>query len=131
MKLVAVLSAALACAASANAQYFSEGWKPGQPVAPTEGAAAPAFTPGVQGQQGQVSSTLDFSKFFTSGPIGNLLAKAGVNLSQSFNSSAILAELWDPRVPLIHDDNFDELIVNEELTPEEEKSRTWFLVMYV
>jgi hypothetical protein len=30
---------------------------------------------------------------------------------------------------LITDDNFNELIVNEELTDEEEKHRVWLLIM--
>ena len=38
-------------------------------------------------------------------------------------------DVWDPRVQLVTDDNWDELIVNEELTEEEEERRTWFLVM--
>lgn len=129
MKPISLLCAALACAASANADYFSEGWKPGQAAAPTERAAQPVFTPGVQPEGGQAASPFDMSKLLTTGPIGNLLAKAGVNLSQALNTSAQLAELWDPRIPLIHDDNYDELIANEPLTPEEEAERTWFLVM--
>jgi hypothetical protein len=130
MKLVSLLCATLTCALSANAQYFSEGWKPGQRAAPTE-AAAPVFTPSASGQEGQPASPFDMSKMLSTGPIGSLLAKVGVNLSQNLNTSAQLAEIWDPRVPLIHDDNYNDIIVNEELTPEEEKARTWFLVMCV
>lgn len=134
MKLVAVLSTALVCAASASAQYFSEGWKPGQAAAaqPTHDAAAPVFTPGASPQQpAEATSPFDLSKILTTGPIGSLLAKAGVNLSASLNATAQLAELWDQRIPLIHDDNYDEFIVNEELTPEEEAKRVWFMIMYV
>ena len=63
----------------------------------------------------------------TSGPIGSLLARAGLNLSATPNITEL--DVWDPRVQLITDDNWDELIVNERLTEEEEERRTWFLVM--
>ncbi|EKM60062.1 uncharacterized protein PHACADRAFT_250926 [Phanerochaete carnosa HHB-10118-sp] len=127
MKVVAVVCAALACASSVHAQYFSEGWKPGQPaVSPTQDGAAPAFTPGAASPGTTGSGGFDLSKLFTSGPVGSLLAKAGVNLSAAMNTSV---DLWDMRIPLIHDDNYDELIVHEPLTPEEELNRTWFLVI--
>lgn len=130
MKL-AVVFTALACAASASADYFSEGWKPGQ-AAPTHVAPPPAFTPGAPAQEGEAAtSPFDIQKILTTGPIGSLLAKAGINLTQSLNASAQLAELWDPRIPFVHDDNFDELIVNEQLTPEEEAKRMWFMIMCV
>lgn len=70
-----------------------------------------------------------FAQRLANGPVGSLLAKAGLNLTAALNSSATLAELWDPRIPLIHDDNYDEVIVHEALTPEEEAARTWFLVI--
>lgn len=60
--------------------------------------------------------------------MGSLLGKVGVNLSAVFNATN---DIWDPRIPLITDDNYDEIIVNEPLTPEEEQKRTWFIVMYV
>ena len=135
MRVPAVVCAVLACAASVHAQYFSDGWKPGQPAAaPSQAAYAPDApdAPGAAAPtQGPAAGTFDISKILTSGPVGSLLAKAGRNLSASLNASQRMAELWDPRVPLIHDDNYDELIVNEPLTPEEEARRTWFLVMCV
>lgn len=133
MKLAAVLCTALACAASSSAQYFSDGWKPGQPAAhATHDAAAPVFTSGGQAQQpAEATSPFDMTKILSTGPIGSLLAKAGLNFSQTLNATEKLAEMWDPRIPLIHDDNYDEYIVNEELTPEEEAARVWFMIMCV
>ena len=124
MKVASLVLSSLTFVASASAQYFSEGWKPGQPAYGTA-EPAPAHTPGVPRADG--GSTFDLSKIFTSGPIGSLLAKAGVNLSAAGNVTQ--EELWDPRVPLITDDNYEEIIVNEQLTPEEEERRTWFIIM--
>ena len=38
---------------------------------------------------------------------------------------------WDERIPLITDENYGELIVNETLTAQEERERIWFLIVYV
>ncbi|GJE87291.1 hypothetical protein PsYK624_033740 [Phanerochaete sordida] len=129
MKATALFTAALAvCVAPAHAQYFSDGWQPGQPAqaaapTPAQGGAAPAYTPA------PAAGKFDFTKMIADGPVGGLLAKAGINLTTALNASAQLAELWDARIPLVHDDNWDELIVQETLTPEEEQRRTWFLVI--
>ena len=64
------------------------------------------------------------------GPLNSLLAKAGINLTASLEAAA-QTTLWDERIPLIHDDNFDEVIVHEQLTSEEEKDRLWSLLMCV
>lgn len=38
---------------------------------------------------------------------------------------------WDDRIPMITDNNFQQLIFNETFaTPEEEEARLWFLVVY-
>lgn len=135
MRARSLLCTALACAASVRAQYFSEGWRPGQPAAPaaTQGAGgAPAYRPGAQaGEAAPAVAPFDFKNMLATGPIGSLLAKAGVNLSQSLNTTEQMAQWWDPRIPLIHDDNYEEIIVREELTPAEEAVRTWFLIMCV
>ena len=128
MKLVSLLLGPVLLTASTSAQYFSEGWKPGQPAQGTQEAAAPAYTAGAvppSAQQGGSTGSFDLSKLFTSGPVGSLLAKAGLNFS-AVNGTE---EIWDTRIPLITDDNFDELIVNESLNSEEEAKRTWFLIM--
>lgn len=130
MKPTPVLFATLVLATSASAEYFSEGWKPGQAAYATKDAAPPVFTPGAQPPVGGGAQPASggLAGLFTSGPIASLLASAGVNLSAAVNTTE---QIWDPRVPLITDDNWDELIVNESLTKEEEERRTWFLVMYV
>jgi len=39
---------------------------------------------------------------------------------------------WDERIPMIRDDNFQQLIFNETFaTPEEEEARLWFLIVTV
>lgn len=123
------------CVAAVSAEYLSEGWKPGQ--APTSLVeVAPQFTPGAQPAGGDSPSTgrpkSGLTSFLTEGPVGSLLEKFGVNLSSSLAKAEAAAyyELWDKRIPLIHDDNYEEVIVNEPLTPEEEAERVWFLIMY-
>lgn len=38
---------------------------------------------------------------------------------------------WDERIPLITDSNYQDVIVNEELSTEEEEKRVWFLIITV
>jgi hypothetical protein len=112
---------------SVSAQYFSAGWSPGKPV---DNSAAEAWAPNQPppiGQHKPSSSNSGFSNFLTSGPLGSLLAIAGINLTQSLED----VTGWDKRIPMITDDNYDDIIVNESLTEQEEKDRVWFLVMYV
>ena len=51
------------------------------------------------------------------------------NLSDVVSRGAVSP--WDERIPFITDENFEELIVNEPLTEQEEKDRLWFIVMCV
>jgi hypothetical protein len=53
----------------------------------------------------------------------------GINITERV--ALTQANLWDERILLITDDNFQELIVREPLTEEEEKTRVWATVMYV
>lgn len=48
-----------------------------------------------------------------------------------FNITGTPAVTWDERIPLITDENYAEIIVNETLTSEEEKERVWFLIITV
>ena len=64
-----------------------------------------------------------------SSPVQNLFGKIGLNMTDVVKRGSTLP--WDPRIPLITDDNYDEMIVNEVMTEEEEKDRAWFLIMYV
>ncbi|KAI6034619.1 hypothetical protein PISMIDRAFT_19671 [Pisolithus microcarpus 441] len=38
---------------------------------------------------------------------------------------------WDERIPLITDLNYRDVIVDEELSTEEEEKRVWFLIIFV
>ncbi|KAI0776166.1 hypothetical protein BD413DRAFT_708756 [Trametes elegans] len=157
MKLSAVLLPSLLCAASASAQYLSAGWNPGQPVPPNPGdapppaqtferAASPSPAPSADASQtpapappapassgasivGGLAVLLGLDKLLTAGPVASLLGKAGVNVSEAIALGA--QSPWDQRIPLITDENFEEVIVNEPLTPEEEKERVWFLIISV
>ncbi|KAF8897868.1 hypothetical protein BD779DRAFT_1667782 [Infundibulicybe gibba] len=63
-------------------------------------------------------------------PFVSLFARFGVNITERLKD-ARQAALWDERVQLITDDNYRDLIVNEELGEQEEKDRVWFLVISV
>ncbi|KAL6309775.1 hypothetical protein BKA93DRAFT_719911, partial [Sparassis latifolia] len=134
MKLPSVVLA-LACAASVRAQYFSDGWSPGQAVT-REAPPPPAYTPGAPPPESQpagrgVPSSFDVSNLLTSGPVNSLFSKLGVNLTEKLEQAKKEADIWDHRIPLITDDNYDEIIVNETLTEEEAEDRVWFLIITV
>ncbi|KAK7470150.1 hypothetical protein VKT23_001590 [Stygiomarasmius scandens] len=126
----------LAFFASVNAQYFSEGWKPGQAV-PSDApnlAPPPAFTPGIRHAPPKTESSpsskgpFDLSRILSSGPVVSLFEKAGINITDKL--SRMKAESpWDPRIPLITDNNYEEVIVNEPLSKQEEQDRTWVLIV--
>jgi hypothetical protein len=125
MRLSAIFFGALVCTSSVHAQYFSEGWSPGEPTA-SSAPPAPEFTPGPT--KAPVGGGSFFEILLSSEPVAYLLAKAGINITEKIRNPP---QLWDERIQLITDENYDELIVNEPLTEEEEKQRVWFLVMYV
>ncbi|KAI0375945.1 hypothetical protein BV20DRAFT_960014 [Pilatotrama ljubarskyi] len=154
MKLSSILLPSLLCAASASAQYFSAGWSPGQPIPPNAppaqvppaqtferpAAAAPppppqAAVPNNPPASGSASglsgltSLFDVSRLLTAGPVAALFGKMGVNISEAVARGA--ASPWDPRIPIITDENFEEVVVREPLTEEEEKERVWFLIISV
>lgn len=114
-----------------SAQY-SAGWAPGQPVEqPYAGEWAPGQAAPDDARQPVQAAPFDISQFFTSGPLASLLLKAGVNLTKNLEEAAEREDKrWDKRIPLITDDNYESLIVNETLTEEEEKDRVWMIVMY-
>ncbi|CCM01744.1 uncharacterized protein FIBRA_03810 [Fibroporia radiculosa] len=132
MKVLPFLFASLALGLGANAQYFSEGWKPGQPVTreayPT-GIRTPVHQP--QATPTSEASQFKLTDLLTSGPVGSLMNKAGINITEKLEKAKAEAEveIWDTRIPLITDDSYDELIVNESLTPEEEAERVWFIII--
>ena len=134
MKLYPILGV-LALAASIEAQYFSAGWAPGQPI-PEE--ASPTSVPEKQAPANKrispssLASYLDLSKLLTSEPAVALFGRFGINITEKVQGAIELSKnRWDERIPLITDDNYEDLIVNEPLTEEEEKERTWIIAMQV
>ncbi|EGO02129.1 hypothetical protein SERLA73DRAFT_177903 [Serpula lacrymans var. lacrymans S7.3] len=132
MKALALLSAFFIT--SAHAQYFSAGWAPGQPVNYNDEQSE------VSDSGPQATSTLSAEKaaptsikqalidnVLGSSTISTLSSLVGVNITERFNPSV----LWDERIPLITDENYGDIIVNEELTEEEEEDRVWFLIITV
>jgi len=119
-----------------SAGYFSQGWSPDEAatataaIDPTQTETPAVPTPTKLGFK---FPSLDLESFLTSGPIASAIAKSGVNVTERLaEAKKRAAETgWDERVPLITDDNFQEMIVEEPLTPEELEKRVWFLVMYV
>ncbi|KAJ3854946.1 hypothetical protein EV368DRAFT_62879 [Lentinula lateritia] len=112
----------------ANGQYFSEGWKPGQAFTNEPLAPVPTVASGHVGEepQSQQGSSLDSSS------ISSIFAKIGVNITSIASAAGLSSKAaypWDPRIPLITDVNYDNIVVNEELTPEEEGNRTWLIVV--
>lgn len=140
MKLLSLLLGSLALASTgANAQYFSDGWKPGQAAS---SAPAAAYTPGMQvpttpreppkSITEQLKALLDPKTLLTYEPVAKLFQSAGINITERLLAQeAEAAKLWDKRIPLINDDNYEELLFNEQLTEEEEADRIWFIVMYI
>lgn len=133
MKLASLSLALLACATSVSAQYFSDGWAPGKPVTEEPPAATPRAgrAPAQQPAKGMSFDlkNFDLTKVLESGPVSNLFGKIGVNISKQIEAARAKVDTWDPRIPLITDSNYDEVIVNEPLTEEEAEKRLWFVVM--
>ncbi|KAG6868133.1 hypothetical protein C0993_007337 [Termitomyces sp. T159_Od127] len=126
-------------ATSVSAQYFSAGWTPGQPVPDPEFTHAKAGIPQEPGhkvapQRTTPSSIANFFDITTllSSPLSvSLFSKLGINITERLESALEKTKVWDNRVPLITDDNYHDLIVNEPLTPQEEQDRTWIIVISV
>ncbi|KAI0751081.1 hypothetical protein C8Q80DRAFT_1155439 [Daedaleopsis nitida] len=139
MKLSAILLPSLLCAASASAQYFSAGWVPGQPVlndppAPGHNFDPAANTPATPGPDAAGADAARanlglMDRIMTSPPVVSLFSKVGVNITDAVARGAALP--WDERIPLITDDNWEEMVVNEPLTEQQEKDRVWIAVISV
>jgi len=138
MKLSAAAFSLFLFVGSTNAQYFSVGWSPGQKVSsqntPAESAVPPQPSSSTQTAAAAATEKLSsawspnsfIERFLTSGPAAALLGSLGLNVSAAVNQ-----KLWDERIQLITDDNYQDVIVNETLTSKEEKERAWVIVMYV
>jgi len=139
MRLLSLLAIGLPLV---RADYFSEGWSPGQPVptlaaTPTIGAAKPAVTPaptpGAKWSWAEFSSkNLDLAKFMTEGPVASALSGIGINATEHLEQARLRAAErgWDDRVPMLTDENYELLVKNETFaTPEEAEKRTWFVIV--
>lgn len=124
----------LVLAAIVNAQYFSEGWTPGAPVSQTQDdPPAATSVPPKQTQERISPSTLlkmmDLNYLITSPPSVALFSQFGINITDKWAGALAKINTWDPRVPLITDDNYKDLILNEPLSGREESDRVWAIVM--
>jgi len=73
----------------------------------------------------------DLTNFLASRPVTAFLTRFGINITENLERAREKSKIWDERIPLITDDNYRDIIVNEDLTPEEESQRVWFLVISV
>lgn len=128
--------AVLAVSTNVTAQYYSEGWKPGQAV--TKSATGYTFqtsTPDSSSGAAPTANTkspFDFSSLLEIGPLKSLFQRAGVNITEKLEAARKSSKIWDERINLITDDNYNDLIVNEKFESlKDEKERVWFLVMSV
>jgi len=134
MKLSAAAFSLFLFVSTTNAQYFSVGWSPGQKVSsqstPAESVASSSSQTAVPAATENTPSTWTpnsfIEKLLASGPAVALLSSLGLNVSAALNE-----KLWDERIQLITDENYQDVIVNETLTPKEEKERAWVILMYV
>jgi len=130
MKLNALAVAALTFVAPSSAQYFSAGWTPGQAV-PFDVPPASSFetdtTPLPPQREGE--SRFSWSYIQSTGPVAQLFNRLGINITERLEAAQANLEIWDRRIPLITDENYNDVIVNEALTEEEAKNRVWFLII--
>ncbi|KAF8559463.1 hypothetical protein OG21DRAFT_1389067, partial [Imleria badia] len=126
MRSLALISSLFVVAGLANAQYFSAGWTPGQPV--------PTLPANAQSQAAQSTETAEkrgitppkpsfLDNLLTGGPLAALSSAIGLNFTGT------PPVVWDERIPLITDSNYADLIMNETMTPEEEAERVWFIII--
>ncbi|KAH7912949.1 hypothetical protein BJ138DRAFT_1082587 [Hygrophoropsis aurantiaca] len=128
MKAPVVLFSLLSLVGIVSAQYFSSGWAPGQPIPssnPEAGYVARPSPPDMKQESNSPPKPSFLDTLVTLGPVGALSSLVGLNLSGAANIN------WDGRIPLITDENYGEMIVNENMTPEEEQERVWFLIITV
>ena len=132
MKLSTLFGVLALASLSVQAQYYSEGWKPGQDAQPTQ--ADSAYTPGQEplptGDSQPTAQPKRMSLFELLDPdrwLGIALDKMGFNITAKMDEKT-----WDESVEMITDDNYQDLIVNEEFASEREAAdRVWAIVVCV
>lgn len=123
------------------AQYYSTGWQPGQGAvredvdarkwAPGDNPEGIPSPPPDTGVTPPTEVSFHWSRILTEGLIGDALLKIGINYTAAREEvERRKTDMWDPRIPLITDDNYESLIVNETFfSEEEERERVWFLIV--
>jgi hypothetical protein len=77
----------------------------------------------------KLTKAADPAIILRSKPVVSLFSLAGINITERVDSVIQDSQIWDPRVPLITDENYRDLIINEEMSIEEQEKRTWFLII--
>ncbi|KAG8900040.1 hypothetical protein FRB99_006291 [Tulasnella sp. 403] len=77
--------------------------------------------------------SFDLEGILTSGPVASLIAKTGINITERLAAAKKEAAEtgWDPRIPLITDENYRKLVVEEPLGLDELEQRVWFLLVSI
>ena len=131
MRSLVYIAGFLSLTVLVDAQYFSAGWSPGQqvtiqPVPSQSVSPAPTKRPSSNPSNQRGPGKMSFmDSLVTVGPVAAISSLIGLNITGAPPVD------WDDRIPLITDENYAEIIVNETMTPEEERERVWFLIMYV
>ncbi|KAF7975627.1 hypothetical protein HWV62_9061 [Athelia sp. TMB] len=151
MKFLALALGALSLSTPVSAQYFSQGWVPGAgKAAPSAATTSTGYTPGVpvatapaatKAAPGfsiptklptmkELSNMLDLTNLFLLPPVVSLAERFGINVTERL-AEVKARKVWDERIPLITDENYESMVVHEEMTPEEEAERVWFAIITV
>lgn len=90
-----------------------------------------AEEPKAQSLLERLQHAFDLENILTSGPVVALAAKAGINITEKVQAAkaAVEGTGWDSHIPLITDENYREMIVEEPLSLDELDKRVWFLLM--
>ncbi|KZP07329.1 hypothetical protein FIBSPDRAFT_875573 [Athelia psychrophila] len=121
-----------------SAATTSKGYIPGASVPP---APIPTARPTATAQAAfsmptklptirELSELLDLTNLFALPPVVALAAKFGINVTEKLEEVRA-RRYWDERIPLITDENYESMIVDEVMTPEEEAERVWFAIITV
>jgi hypothetical protein len=114
----------LACATSTYAQYSPAGWFPGQPASPSPTSTTPAPEHTLDHSQPSPPLGHFVEKILASDPVAKIFSSFGINITDRLATSAKQREeLVGFPHPLITDESYPELIVNEKLTEQEEQEQ--------
>ncbi|KAH8834664.1 hypothetical protein DL96DRAFT_1667062 [Flagelloscypha sp. PMI_526] len=126
---------------SVSAQYFSKGWTPGQPVEPTTTVETPAAIPTGSSASSSPKETgssfslwdlMDPINIVKAKPVASVFQRFGVNVTERIEQAEKDKDYWDPRIPILRDDNYQSFFEEEEFSsPEELKERVWAIVVSV